>query len=49
MSVLIIFWSILITLSIVWYAGLLFYIGFKGGQEILQMIRDLEAKDSPND
>jgi hypothetical protein len=46
MNPFIIIWTLLVFLSIAWYAGLLFYIGFKGGKEILQMIKDLAAKET---
>ncbi len=35
------FWTLMIFASIAWYAILLFYVGIKGGYEILQMARTL--------
>ena len=47
----VIFWTVMIFASIFWYGFLLFYVGFKGGREIREMIRaltrlaDKEKKD----
>jgi hypothetical protein len=38
----VIFWTILIFASIVWYGFLVFYVGIKAGREIRTMIRELE-------
>jgi hypothetical protein len=38
------FWTLMIFLSIAWYGFLLFYIGFKGGREIGQMIRKFKSR-----
>ena len=35
------FWIIMIMLSIAWYGILLFFVGFKGGREIIEMIKAL--------
>jgi len=35
------FWTTMIFCSIAWYGFLVFYVGVKGGREILQMIRAL--------
>lgn len=35
------FWSAMIVLSIVWYTFLLFWLGIKGGFEIVRMTRAL--------
>lgn len=43
------FWAVLIFGSIAWYAFLLFYIGAKGGREILQMTRALGRKNNKSD
>jgi len=40
------FWSAMIFLSIAWYAVLIFYVGIKGGYEILQMTRALSERDA---
>ena len=34
-------WTMLIFLSIAWYGFLLFYVGFKGGKEIRELIKTL--------
>lgn len=45
------FWMCLILASILWYAFLLFYVGIKGGTEIISLGKDLsrrpEGKDGP--
>jgi hypothetical protein len=41
---LICFWSLMIFASIAWYGILLFYVGIKGGYEILQMARTLSQR-----
>ena len=42
-------WSLMIFASVVWYAVLLFIVGWKGGKEILQLTRRLSApKQSPD-
>lgn len=47
-KVLEIFWAVMIFASIAWYFFLLFYVGAKGGWEILRMSRRLEGKpDDP--
>ena len=38
----IIFWTILLFASIVWYGFLVFYVGIKAGREIRTMIAELE-------
>ena len=46
---LIVFWTLMIFLSIAWYAFLLFYVGYKGAREIRQMTKDLTARhDEPS-
>ena len=45
----VIFWSILIITSIAWYGGLVFYIGFKAGRDILGMIKSLNEKAGEKD
>jgi len=39
-----VFWAVMIFASIAWYFFLLFYVGFKGGWEILRMGRRLDEK-----
>ncbi len=43
------FWSAMVFLSIVWYAALIFYVGIKGGYEILQMTRALSDRAKGED
>ena len=40
------FWTVAIFSSIAWYGFLLFYIGIKAWQEIVQLARTLEARKS---
>lgn len=42
------FWTVMIFASIAWYALLLFYIGIKGGYEIIALAQTL-SKRSDND
>jgi hypothetical protein len=44
----IILWTVLIFASIAWYAFLLFYVGYKGGREVIQLARTLGARDLKN-
>jgi hypothetical protein len=44
----VIFWTVMIFLSVAWYAFLLFFIGAKGGREIKTMTKALRGK-SEND
>jgi hypothetical protein len=46
-QLLLVFWSLMIFLSIGWYGFLLFYIGFKGGREIIELTRTLGAETPP--
>ena len=41
----VIFWTVLIFASILWYGFLIFYIGIKGGKEIRELTRTLESSD----
>ena len=41
----VVFWTVMIITSIFWYGFLLFYVGFKGGQEIREMTKQFEKKD----
>jgi hypothetical protein len=43
-SVLIWFWALMIFASIGWYAILLFYVGIKGGYELVRMARSLSQR-----
>jgi hypothetical protein len=40
------FWTLMIFASLAWYAALLFYVGWHGGREILEMAQRMKA-DSP--
>jgi hypothetical protein len=40
------FWSVMIFASIGWYGFLLFYIGFKGGREIISMTKAFDQRDA---
>jgi hypothetical protein len=42
---LIVFWTLVIFLSIFWYATLLFYVGVKGGKEIKELTERLGARE----
>ena len=48
-EVFIVFWTVMIFLSIAWYGFLLFYVGFKGGKEIRSMTKVLEDRVELND
>lgn len=42
------FWAAMVFGSIAWYFLLLFYVGYKGGREIVRMIRALASpRDAP--
>ena len=45
------FWAAMIFLSGTWYAVLLFYVGFRGGREILEMTDSLSRRqeEPPSD
>ena len=38
-------WMVLLVASIAWYGFLVFYIGFKGGKEILEMMTTLDKRN----
>ena len=40
----VLFWTVMIFLSVGWYAFLLFYVGAKGGKEIRELTRELDHK-----
>ena len=46
MKIVILFWSVMVFASIAWYGFLIFYIGIKGGLEILRMTRTLGKRNS---
>ena len=41
----VVFWTMMIFISIAWYGFLLFYVGFKGGKEIRALTRTLEQRE----
>ena len=41
----IVVWTVLIFLSIFWYAALLFYVGVRGGKEIKELTKTLGARE----
>jgi hypothetical protein len=41
------FWTVMIFVSIAWYGFLLFYVGIKGGRDIVQMTRALRKSPPP--
>ena len=41
-----VFWTLMIFLSIAWYGFLLFYVGFKGGKEIRILTKTLGGRTS---
>ena len=41
-----VFWTLMIFLSIAWYGFLLFYVGFKGGKEIRVLTKTLGGRKS---
>ena len=43
----VVFWTVMIFLSIAWYGFLLFYVGFKGGKEIRTLTNTLGQRDEP--
>lgn len=42
------FWTAMIFLSILWYAVLLFYVGVRGGSEIVQLTQNLTRRTEEN-
>ncbi len=40
----VVFWSVMIFASIVWYGFLIFYVGYKGGREIQAMTRAFKRR-----
>jgi hypothetical protein len=44
-----VFWTLMIFLSIAWYGFLLFYVGFKGGKEIRILTKTLGDRKSQQD
>ena len=43
------FWAAMIFLSVAWYAVLLFYVGFRGGREIVEMADRLSDRHQKSD
>jgi len=44
-SLFVVFWTLMIFLSIAWYGFLLFYVGFKGGKEIKALTKRLGERN----
>jgi hypothetical protein len=44
----VIFWTLMIFLSVAWYGFLLFYIGYKGGREIGELVRRFKSRLPPD-
>ena len=45
----VVFWTVMLFLSIAWYGFLLFYVGFKGGKEILVLTKTLDSREPPRE
>ena len=43
------FWTVMIFASIAWYGLLLFYVGIKGGYEIVAIARTLSSRPENDD
>ena len=43
------FWTTMIFASLAWYSILLFWLGIRGGREILRMIRVLSGSPRPEE
>jgi hypothetical protein len=41
------FWTVMIFASIAWYGFLLFYVGFKGGRELIHLTREFDQRPDP--
>jgi hypothetical protein len=48
MDLFVVFWTVMIFTSIVWYGFLLFYVGIKGGREIIVLTKTLDQR-APSD
>ena len=40
----VVFWTVMIFASIAWYGFLLFYVGIRGGREIIALTRTLDER-----
>jgi len=45
----VIFWTVMIFTSIAWYGFLLFYVGIKGGREIISLTKTLDERADSNE
>jgi hypothetical protein len=43
-QVFVVFWTLMIFISIAWYGFLIFYVGIKGGREIKVMTKELGSR-----
>ncbi len=46
MDLFLLFWSVMIFASIAWYGFLVFYVGFKGGREIVALTKAFAKRDA---
>ena len=44
MDLFVVFWTLMIFTSIAWYGFLLFYVGIKGGREIIALTKTLDQR-----
>jgi hypothetical protein len=44
-TIFVVFWGVMIFASIAWYGFLIFYVGIKGGREIIAMTRAFDRRD----
>ena len=44
MDLFVVFWTVMIFTSIAWYGFLLFYVGIKGGREIIVLTKTLDQR-----
>ena len=44
MDLFVVFWTVMIFTSIAWYGFLLFYVGIKGGREIVVLTKTLDER-----
>ncbi len=45
MTPFVVFWTVMIFASIAWYGFLVFYVGYKGGGEIIAMTKEFKKRD----
>jgi len=42
----VVFWTVMVFLSIAWYGFLIFYVGAKGGKEIRALTKNLDQRET---